>query len=91
MYYDNINASSQTCVCFPHQWYYDLAIGVCLEVVRVFQSFADDSVVVNFAIDSKGNAIVTVGEWLSSGIDTNDRQTLVGKNYEGSEIAPPKK
>ena len=76
---------------FSHQWYYDLAIGVSLEVVWMLQMFTDKSVVVDFAIDSKGNALIAVREWLSSRVNTNDGETFVGKHYEGSEIAPPKK
>jgi hypothetical protein len=62
---------------------------MCFEVVWVLESFTDDSVVVNLAIDSKGYALITVGEWLSSGIDTNNGETLVSKNYMSLEIAPP--
>jgi hypothetical protein len=78
------------CMVFPHQWYYDLAIGVCLEVVWVLESFADDSVVIDFAIDGKGNAFVAVGEWLSSRVNTNNGQTLMGKHCGRLENAPPK-
>lgn len=73
-----------------HQWYYDLAIGVCFEVVWVRESFTDESVVIDFAIDSEGNALITVGEWLSSRVDTNNRETLVGKHCVRLGISPPR-
>jgi hypothetical protein len=90
MYYHLINPLSETCVYASHQWYYDLTVGMRFEVVWGLESFTDESVVVDFAIDSKSNTLIAVGKWLSSRVDTNDRQTLVGKHYEGSEIAPPK-
>lgn len=54
---------------------------MCLEVVGSLQSFPDDSVVVNLAIDCKGNALVLVRNWLRSTFNTNDTQTLVSKNW----------
>lgn len=57
---------------FFHQRYYDLAIGMCLEVVWVLQSLTNESVIVYFAIDSKSKALIAVGKWLSSGIDTDN-------------------
>jgi hypothetical protein len=71
---------------FSHQWYYDLTIGVRLEVIWVLEPFSNDSVVVDFAIDGKGNAVVAVGERLSARVNTNNRETLVGKHYEESEL-----
>ena len=62
---------------------------MCLEVVWVLESFSNDSVIIDFAINCKGNAFVTVGERLSTRINTNNGETLVGKDYEGSGIAPP--
>lgn len=59
---------------------------MCLEVVWGLETLSDESMVINFAIDSKGNALIVVGEWLSSRVDTNNRQTFVGKHYEGSEL-----
>jgi hypothetical protein len=53
---------------------------VCLEVVRVRQCLANDSVVVDFAVDSKGNAVVLVGKWLRATVDTDDTQTLMSKD-----------
>jgi len=67
---------------FSYQWYYDLTIGVSLEVVRCLQRFSNDSVVVDFAIDSKSNAFILVGKWLSSTVNTNNTQTFVGENLE---------
>jgi hypothetical protein len=65
-----------------YQWYYDLTIRVSLEVVRCLQRFSNDSVVVDFAIDSKSNALILVGKRLSSTVDTNNTQTFMGKNWE---------
>ena len=77
-------------MCASHQWYYDFAIGVGFEVVWGLEALSDEPMVVNFAIDRKGNALVAVGERLSSRVDANNRQPFVGKHYEGSEIAPPR-
>jgi hypothetical protein len=60
---------------------------VCLEVVRVGQCLANDSVVVDFTVDSKGNAVVFVGKWLRSTVDTDDTQTLMSKDCEVLVIA----
>jgi hypothetical protein len=67
---------------FAYQWYYDLTIGVSLKVVRCLQGFSNDPVVVDFTIDSKSNALILVGKRLSSTVNTNNTQTLVGKNFE---------
>ena len=67
---------------FSYQWYYDLTIRVSLEVVWCLQCFSNDSVVVYFAIDSKGNALILVGKRLSSTVNTNNTQTFVGENLE---------
>ena len=64
---------------------------MCFKVVWVLKSFTDDSVVINLTIDSKGYALITVGEWLSSGIDANNGETLVSKNYMSLEIVAPSK
>jgi hypothetical protein len=55
---------------------------VCLEVVWVRQCLANDSVVVDFAVDSKGNAVVLVSKWLRTTVDTDDTQTLMSKDCE---------
>jgi hypothetical protein len=39
---------------------------VCLEVVRLLQAFAEDSVVVNLAVDSEGNSLLIVHKRLSA-------------------------
>jgi hypothetical protein len=65
-----------------YQWDNNLTVRVCLEMVWVLQCLADDSVVVDFAIDSKGNALILVGKWLRSTVDTYDTQTLMSKYYE---------
>jgi hypothetical protein len=54
---------------------------MCLEVIRSLQSLPDNSVVVDLAIDRKGNALVLVGKWLRSAVNTDDTQTLVSKNW----------
>jgi hypothetical protein len=74
-----------------HQWYYDLAVGVSLEVVGVLEPLSDDSVVVDFAVDSKGDALVAVGKWLGSTVNTNDTQTFVSKNCEGLAVGGGKR
>jgi hypothetical protein len=53
---------------------------VSLEVVRCLQRFSNDSVVVDFAIDSEGNAFILVGKRLSSTVNTDNTQTFVGQN-----------
>ena len=58
-----------------------------LEVVWFLQRFSNDSVVVNLAIDSKGNALILVGKRLRSTVDTNNTQTFMGKNFEVLVIA----
>lgn len=37
-----------------YQWYYDFAVRVGLEVVRVLQLLAQDPMVVDLTVDSKG-------------------------------------
>jgi hypothetical protein len=56
-------------------------------MVGCLQRFSNDSVVVNFAIDSKSNALILVGKRLSSTVNTNNTQTFVGKNLEVLIIA----
>jgi hypothetical protein len=58
-----------------------------LEMVRCLQRFSNDSVVVDFAIDSKSNTVILVGKRLSSTVNTNNTQTFVGKNLEVLVIA----
>ena len=65
-----------------YQWYYDLTIRVSLEVVRCLQRFSNDSVVVDFAIDSKSNTLILVSKRLGSTANTNDTQTFVSKDFE---------
>jgi hypothetical protein len=67
-----------------YQWYYNFAVGVSLEVVWGLEGLSNDSMVVDLAIDSQGNSLITVGKWLSSTIDTNDTKTFVGKNCKVS-------
>ena len=65
-----------------YQWDYDFAIGVCLEVIGLLQPLSDQSVVVYLAIDCKRNGLILVGNWLRTTVNTNDTQTLMGKNWE---------
>lgn len=58
-----------------------------LEVVWGFECFSDDTMVVDLAIDSKGNGLILVGKWLSTTVDTNNTQTFVGKNCK--ELVTP--
>ena len=51
-------------------------------MVCLLQCLSNDSVVVNLAIDSKGNGLILVGKWLRSTVDTDNTQTFVGKNLE---------
>jgi len=39
---------------------------VCLEVVRVLEGLAEDSVVVDLAVDGQGDGSLIVDEWLSA-------------------------
>jgi hypothetical protein len=64
-----------------YQWYNDLTIGVSLEMICLLQCPAHNSVVVDFAIDRKGNAVILVGNRLSTTVDTDDAQTLVCQNW----------
>jgi hypothetical protein len=49
-------------------------------VVRLLQCFSNDSVIVDFAIDGQGNAIIFVGDGLGPAVNTNNAQTLVCQN-----------
>lgn len=51
-------------------------------MVRRLQRFSNDSVVVDLAIDRKGYGLILVGKRLSSTVNTNNTQTLMGKNLE---------
>ena len=51
-------------------------------MVRCLQRFPNDSVVVDFAIDSKSNTLILVGKRLGSTANTNDTQTFVSKDFE---------
>lgn len=46
----------------------DLAIRGGLEVVGVLQALANKTVVVDLAIDGEDNAVIGIGEWLSSAL-----------------------
>ena len=47
------------------------------------ESFSNDSVVVDLAIDRERNALILVGEWLCSTVDSHNTQTLMSKDYSG--------
>lgn len=49
-------------------------------MVWVLQVLPNQPVVVDLAIDSEGNALVGVGQWLRSALHAYNTQTLVGKN-----------
>lgn len=49
-----------------YKWDDNLAIGMSLEVVVGLQVLANDSVVVDLAVDGKGNALISVGQWLGA-------------------------
>lgn len=51
-------------------------------MVRCLQRFPNDSVVVDFAIDSKSNTLILVSKRLGSTANTNDTQTFVSKDFE---------
>jgi hypothetical protein len=51
-------------ICY--QRYYDLAVRVCLEVVRLLEAFAEDTVVVDFAIDGQGDGALIVDQRLGA-------------------------
>jgi hypothetical protein len=50
-------------------------------MVLVLKPFSNEPVVVDLAIDRKGNALILVGKRLRSTVNTHDAQTLMGKNY----------
>lgn len=62
------------------QWDDDLTITVCLEVVRRLEMLAQNSVVVNLAIDSQSNASFIVDQRLCASVDTHNTQALMAEN-----------
>jgi len=56
-------ASSST-----YQWNNDFAIGVSLEMIWLLKRLADDSVVIDLAVDSQCDALICVGEGLCSAL-----------------------
>jgi hypothetical protein len=56
-------------------------------MVGLFQRLSNDSVVINLAIDCKGNGFILVGKRLRSTVNTNNTQTFVGKNFDALVIA----
>jgi hypothetical protein len=51
-----------------YQRYYDLAVRVCLEVVRLLEALAQDAVVVDLAIDGQGHGSFVIDQWLSASV-----------------------
>jgi hypothetical protein len=60
--------ASFVCMLFSYQGNYDFAIRMCLEVVGGLEGLAEDSVVVDFAIDSQRHGIILVQERLGAGV-----------------------
>ena len=65
---------------FTHKWNNNFTIRVRFEVIRSLEPLSDDSVVVNFSIDSKSNALILVGEWLGPGVNSHNAQTFMSEN-----------
>lgn len=58
----------------------DLAVGGGLEVVRVVEALADQTVVVDLTVDGQNDGVIGVGEGLSAGLDTDNGETLMAEN-----------
>jgi len=59
-------------------------------VVGVLQVLADKTVVVDLTVGGNGNAVIGVGEGLSTGLNTDDRKTLMAENgVVASDAAAP--
>jgi hypothetical protein len=57
-----------TLLIHPYQRNDDLAIRVCLEVVLLLEALAEDTVVVDFAVDGQRDGSLFVDERLSTGV-----------------------
>ena len=55
-------------------------------MIWVSQTFANNSVVVDFSVDSKCNAIIVVGKWLGTTVNAYDAQSFMGKNCKMSVL-----
>jgi len=53
---------------------------VCLEVVRLLQALAENTVVVNLAIDRQRHGLLVVDKRLSARIDTDDTKAFVNED-----------
>ena len=53
---------------YTYQGYYDFAIRMCLEVVRLLELLSQDSVIVDFAIDSEEYGLFVVDNRLCTRI-----------------------
>ena len=51
-----------------HQWYYDFTVGVGLEMVGLLELLAQHPMVVNFAIDRKGEGAIIIDQRLGSAV-----------------------
>lgn len=67
-----------------HQWYDNFTIGVCLEVIRVLEPFSNNSVVIDLAVDGKGNSLIAVGEGLRSTVNAHNAESLMCQNCQKS-------
>jgi len=52
----------------PYQRYYDFAIGVGLEVVRMLQLLAQDSMIIDLAIDGERQRSIIIDKRLGASI-----------------------
>lgn len=48
-------------------------------MVGILQPFPYQPVVINLTIDSEGNALVRVGKWLGTTLNTYNAETLMSK------------
>lgn len=80
-YYTFVNPPSPNLYVLPHKWQNNFTIRVSLEMVWDLESFSNDPVVINLAVDGQGNGFILVGEWLRSTFNSHNAQTLVCENY----------
>jgi hypothetical protein len=66
-YYPSVSVPCKT-YARAYQRNDNLAIRVCLEVVRGLERLAEDSVVVDLTVDSQGDGSLIVDEGLSAGL-----------------------
>jgi hypothetical protein len=73
----NINITFWNWYDSTHQWDYDFAIGMRLEVIGVLEPLSDKSVVIDLSIDCESNCLILVSERLRAAVYTDNAQTLV--------------